>query len=466
MLGAVMFGHRHFQPVIDMIIRLAEKAAKEPRALRDAGHHGARKGRCAAWSRRICARPTQSAQGRTATTRSTRSRSKGDGALLPGRRGQPENVPTAAGRRRVQGARSARSCAGMILDTSKRIDGRDLKTVRPIVAEVGVLPRTHGSRAVHPRRDPGARGRHARHRRGRAVRSTRCRAPTSRRSCCTTTSRRSRSAKPAAWARRAGARSATASSPGARSGRCCRRATSSPTPSASCRRSPNSNGSSSMATVCGTSLALMDAGVPLAPAGRRHRHGPDPGGQEVRGALRHPRRRGPSRRHGLQGRRHRQGRHRAADGHQDRRHHRGDHEGRAQPGQGRPPAHPRRDGQGHSPRRAPELGEHAPRIEIDPDPDRQDPRSDRLRRQGDPRDRGEDRRQDRHRGRRHDQGRLGQRRVDRGRDQVDQVDRVGARGRRDLRRHRREGHGFRRLRELLRRQGRPRAHLASSLRGA
>jgi polyribonucleotide nucleotidyltransferase len=32
-----------------------------------------------------------------------------------------------------------------ILDTSKRIDGRDLKTVRPILAEVGVLPRTHGS---------------------------------------------------------------------------------------------------------------------------------------------------------------------------------------------------------------------------------------------------------------------------------------------------------------------------------
>src|SRR4051794_21559090 len=31
MLGAVMFGHRHFQPVIDAIINLAEKAAKEPR---------------------------------------------------------------------------------------------------------------------------------------------------------------------------------------------------------------------------------------------------------------------------------------------------------------------------------------------------------------------------------------------------------------------------------------------------
>src|SRR6266852_3375056 len=33
MLGAVMFGHRHFQPVIQAIIQLAEKAAKEPREL-------------------------------------------------------------------------------------------------------------------------------------------------------------------------------------------------------------------------------------------------------------------------------------------------------------------------------------------------------------------------------------------------------------------------------------------------
>ena len=44
------------------------------------------------------------------------------------------------------------------------------------------------------------------------------------------------------------------------------------------------------------------------------------------------------------------------------------------------------------------------------DPDRQDPRSDRHRRQGDPRDRREDRRQDQHRGRRHREGRLRQRR--------------------------------------------------------
>jgi polyribonucleotide nucleotidyltransferase len=148
-----------------------------------------------------------------------------------------------------------------ILDTGKRIDGRDLKTVRPIVAEVGVLPRTHGS-ALFTRGETQA-----------MVVATlgtgedeqyidALKAPTRRTSCCTTTSRPTRSVKWAAWARPAAAKSATASSPGARCIRCCRR-----------REFPytirvvseitESNGSSSMATVCGASLALMDAGVPL-----------------------------------------------------------------------------------------------------------------------------------------------------------------------------------------------------------
>ena len=67
-----------------------------------------------------------------------------------------------------------------------------------------------------------------------------------------------------------------------------------------------SNGSSSMASVCGGSMAMMDAGVPLAIAGRGHRDGPDHGREDrqVRGPLRHRRRRGPLRRHGLQGHRH------------------------------------------------------------------------------------------------------------------------------------------------------------------
>ena len=150
-----------------------------------------------------------------------------------------------------------------ILDTGLRIDGRDTKTVRPIIAEVGVLPRAHGSRAVHPRRDPGAVRRHARAP-GRTSRSsTRSRASTASTSCCTTISRPIRWARRGAWARRAGARSATASSPGARSIRCCRRRSKFPYTLRVVSEITESNGSSSMATVCGGSLALMDAGVPL-----------------------------------------------------------------------------------------------------------------------------------------------------------------------------------------------------------
>ena len=99
-------------------------------------------------------------------------------------------------------------------------------------------------------------------------------------------------------------------------------------------------------------------------AGGRHRDGPDHGREDrqVRRPLRHRRRRGPLRRHGLQGRRHRAGHHRAADGHQGRRHHlRGDGQG-ARPGARRPAAHPRRDGQDAvgEPRKA--MSTFAPRI--------------------------------------------------------------------------------------------------------
>ena len=56
-----------------------------------------------------------------------------------------------------------------------------------------------------------------------------------------------------------------------------------------------------------------------------------------------------------------------------------------------------------------EVSENAPRITTFTIPQGQDPRGDRLRRQGDPRDHRDDRRQDRHRRRRHDQGRRGRR---------------------------------------------------------
>ena len=82
-----------------------------------------------------------------------------------------------------------------------------------------------------------------------------------------------------------------------------------------------SNGSSSMGSVCASSMALQAAGVPVSCTGRRRRDGPDQRGRRLHRPHRHRRRRGPPRRHGLQGRRHRGGDHRPADGHQDHRRH-------------------------------------------------------------------------------------------------------------------------------------------------
>ncbi len=81
--------------------------------------------------------------------------------------------------------------------------------------------------------------------------------------------------------------------------------------------------------------------------GRGHRDGADQGGRRLRRADRHRRRRGPPRRHGLQGRRHRPRNHRAADGHQDLGRHVRDPARRADPGPRGPHVHPRGDGQGH-----------------------------------------------------------------------------------------------------------------------
>jgi hypothetical protein len=84
-----------------------------------------------------------------------------------------------------------------------------------------------------------------------------------------------------------------------------------------------SNGSTSMGSVCASTLSLLNAGVPLR-ARRRHRDGPRlrPGRRPdpLRGADRHPRRRGRPRRHGLQGRRHERVRHGDPARHEARRH--------------------------------------------------------------------------------------------------------------------------------------------------
>ena len=70
MLGAVMFGHRHFQPVIEAIIELAEKAAKEPRELDRDRQRGAREGDARHRRAGPARRPTRSPTRWRATRRS------------------------------------------------------------------------------------------------------------------------------------------------------------------------------------------------------------------------------------------------------------------------------------------------------------------------------------------------------------------------------------------------------------
>ena len=166
MLKAVMAGHAGFQPVIQAIIRLAEKAAKEPRELSLRDHaavekavRGRRRGRPARRFYSI----TQK-QERYAAVNAVKA--KVMAALAP------EGAEPISPREQVAEAfhsAQAKVVRWNILDHQRRIDGRDLTTVRPILAEVGVLPRTHGSALTRPRRNPSGGGRDAGHRRGRAI---------------------------------------------------------------------------------------------------------------------------------------------------------------------------------------------------------------------------------------------------------------------------------------------------------
>jgi len=142
MLGAVMFGHRHFQPVIEAIIKLAEKAAKEPRELTVSDNAALEKemlGLIEKDLRAAYAIPDKMA--RYAAVEAAKERVMGH--FLP-----PDVENPKYPKLQVAGVfkdLEARIVRWNILDTGNRIDGRDVKTVRPIVAEVGVLPRTHGS---------------------------------------------------------------------------------------------------------------------------------------------------------------------------------------------------------------------------------------------------------------------------------------------------------------------------------
>ncbi len=140
MLEAVMMGHRGFQPVIDAIIRLAEKAAKEPRDLVVVDKSEVEKAVAAIAEAELreAYKITQKALRYKAVDA---VKAKVNAALLEGDAPKFDKQKVGEAFHDLQ----AKVVRWNILDTGIRIDGRDVSTVRPILSQVGVLPRTHGS---------------------------------------------------------------------------------------------------------------------------------------------------------------------------------------------------------------------------------------------------------------------------------------------------------------------------------
>jgi polyribonucleotide nucleotidyltransferase len=141
MLAAVMIGHRGFQPVINAIIRLAERAAREPRSFEAEDNSSVYEE-----VRRLIEVDMRRAyvitgkEERRDTIAGLKERVVA--ALAPDGK---EDAPSALVLADAFKSLEKDIVRGSILETGHRIDGRDLVTVRPIKCEVGVLPRTHGS---------------------------------------------------------------------------------------------------------------------------------------------------------------------------------------------------------------------------------------------------------------------------------------------------------------------------------
>ncbi|WP_306260308.1 polyribonucleotide nucleotidyltransferase [Pararhizobium sp. IMCC21322] len=140
MLGAVMFGHREFQPVIEAIIQLAEKAAKAPRNHTAIDHSELyAKVKDLVETDLNAAYDNQEKEPRRDAI--SDAKAKVMEALLP-EGASPDDKNILGDQVKKLESNIVR---GRILKDGSRIDGRDTKTVRQIVAEVGTLPRAHGS---------------------------------------------------------------------------------------------------------------------------------------------------------------------------------------------------------------------------------------------------------------------------------------------------------------------------------
>ena len=140
MLGAVMFAHREFRPVIDMIIGLAEECAKDPWELPDPP---ADEAELLARVREAAEAPLRDAYRETVKQNRVEKVGAAKAAALAAFADDgPEILERASGMLKTVEKDIVRNA---ILDTGQRIDNRTLDTVRPIETEVGILPRAHGS---------------------------------------------------------------------------------------------------------------------------------------------------------------------------------------------------------------------------------------------------------------------------------------------------------------------------------
>lgn len=141
MLDAVQAGHKAYQPVIDGIIELAEMCANDPWDLEDTPKEIEK---LEADIKKKFAKDVEKAYAITDKQERREAvdaaRDKAVATFLDEEKGLTEQTITAKFK-----SLESDVVRGQILKTGKRIDERDTKTVRPIVAEVGVLPRTHGS---------------------------------------------------------------------------------------------------------------------------------------------------------------------------------------------------------------------------------------------------------------------------------------------------------------------------------
>jgi polyribonucleotide nucleotidyltransferase len=137
MLGAVKFGHEQMQPVIDLIIDFAEDAAKEPFDFTPPDYSA------------LYAKVKAAGEAQMRAAYAILNKSERHDAIEAAK----EAIKAALTEEELADANlgpalktlESAILRGDVVANGRRIDGRDTRTVRPIVSEVGILPRTHGS---------------------------------------------------------------------------------------------------------------------------------------------------------------------------------------------------------------------------------------------------------------------------------------------------------------------------------